>query len=405
MPESLADQVLPLIRTKERDLWEYGRSNEQGRRMLEGLDILEEAAAQISKPHPPYPAEEVFDVAHRALNSAVRVLARADDSAGIIGDAVRGLLALHPQLAPHGRMKGAKLKDWFIKFHDGPGGYFFELDPVQYQESLGKNGLEKIREHFTGPEAEDNSRRVYFSQRFAVLDRDPEAILVTHLRDRKVPAWYEDAARVLAEIGEYDRAIEIAHDGYTHGGSPWQQDDCAQYYLTLVAEHQPERLREETFNVVTLLPTARTASQYLELVEDSEKDAARAEMEQVLAQHPRECALFRIEHRDDDLATLRYVDAHLNGEQDMREVLAERLFPTEPAIATQVFLDRIADRLVKAESKRYRPAARGFVKLIKRARKAEAPEALEVIDKFVAGLRQKYSNRPKLMQALDEQGL
>jgi hypothetical protein len=38
----------------------------------------------------------VYVVTHKALASAIKVIARADDSSGIIGDACRRLLELHP---------------------------------------------------------------------------------------------------------------------------------------------------------------------------------------------------------------------------------------------------------------------------------------------------------------------
>lgn len=43
---------------------------------------------------------EVFAVTQRAIGSALKVIMRADDSSGIIGDACRDLLELHAALAP-----------------------------------------------------------------------------------------------------------------------------------------------------------------------------------------------------------------------------------------------------------------------------------------------------------------
>ena len=90
----LADQVLPLIRTCS-DLHRWSAANAHGRQMNEAVDILE-AAVPTSDP------ADVYSVTHRALASALKVIARADDSSGIIGDAVRRLLELHPRAAaPH----------------------------------------------------------------------------------------------------------------------------------------------------------------------------------------------------------------------------------------------------------------------------------------------------------------
>lgn len=57
--------------------------------MHDAVDMLE-AALPTSDP------AGAYAVAHKALASAVKVIARADDSSGIIGDACSRLLTLHP---------------------------------------------------------------------------------------------------------------------------------------------------------------------------------------------------------------------------------------------------------------------------------------------------------------------
>jgi hypothetical protein len=87
----LADAVLPLIRTRA-DLSRWSAANQHGGQMHTAIDLLE---AEIASTDP----AEMFAVTHRALASAVNVVARADDSSGIIGDACHRLLALHPMAA------------------------------------------------------------------------------------------------------------------------------------------------------------------------------------------------------------------------------------------------------------------------------------------------------------------
>ena len=71
---TLADAVLPLIRTRA-DLSRWSASNAHGRQMDEAVDILE-AAIPTTDP------AEVYAVTHKALASAIKVIARADDSSG-----------------------------------------------------------------------------------------------------------------------------------------------------------------------------------------------------------------------------------------------------------------------------------------------------------------------------------
>ena len=99
---TLADAVLPLIRTRS-DLHRRGAANAHGRQMHEGVALLTEVAATD-------PAK-AFAVTQKAIASAVRVILRADDSSGIIGDAIRDLLALHAELAERARPPVARLVD------------------------------------------------------------------------------------------------------------------------------------------------------------------------------------------------------------------------------------------------------------------------------------------------------
>jgi len=79
----LADAVLPLIPTRA-DLHKWSASDARGRQMHEAVHLLEQAVTTQD------PAT-VFSVRHKALASAIKVIARADDSSGIIGDAAAWL--------------------------------------------------------------------------------------------------------------------------------------------------------------------------------------------------------------------------------------------------------------------------------------------------------------------------
>jgi hypothetical protein len=133
---TLADAVLPLIRTRA-DLSRWSASNAHGRQMHEAVDILEAAI-------PTTDSAEVYTVTHKALASAIKVIARADDSSGIIGGACRRLLELHPRVAAAAQVPAGNLVDWMMRFQfDGDVDYF-EIDPVAYAPALGKSGWRPI---------------------------------------------------------------------------------------------------------------------------------------------------------------------------------------------------------------------------------------------------------------------
>ena len=56
-------------------------------------------------------------------------------------------------------------------------------------------------------------------------DRDVDAIIETHARDRKVARWFLDTAEAFTEIGEVDLAIEWARRALDVG--PWHQSQAA----------------------------------------------------------------------------------------------------------------------------------------------------------------------------------
>ena len=124
----LADAVLPLIRTRA-DLHRWSASNEHGWQMQQAVTTLEQAAATEN------PAV-VFVVTQKAIASALKVIMRADDSSGIIGDACRSLLDLHPKIAAAAMPPTGKLVDWMMAFQFDNECDFFTLDPVVLRRAL-----------------------------------------------------------------------------------------------------------------------------------------------------------------------------------------------------------------------------------------------------------------------------
>jgi hypothetical protein len=169
----------------------------------------------------------VFAVTQKAIASALKVIMRADDSSGIIGDACRALLDPHPKVAARANPSVAKLVDWIITFQFDNECDFFHLDPVAYAPALGEKAVASYPAKLAdldarlGPRPSEEERWTaahraewftldWNAQRLAVLDRDVEAIIRTHARNRKVAAWLQDTAEALAEIGEFDLAIDWA---------------------------------------------------------------------------------------------------------------------------------------------------------------------------------------------------
>lgn len=290
---TLSEQVLPLIRTRA-DLHRYSRANEHGDHMHDAIDILEAARTQVD-------AKDFYQVTHKALASAISVIARADDSAGIIGDACRRLLRLHPIAAAPANIAPAKLVDWIWKFHLEGEVDYFELDPVAYATALGKPGialyrerLEELRvasgeplsglERYRSPHYRAWVFITWSDQRLAVLDRDVDAIIRLYGRDLKVAAWYENVARAMQEISEWELAEAWARKAVDFGFGH-QSEAAASRWCALVEHNRPEGLLEAHLYVFNRWPNSGTATKVYHAAGESWHDA-QDEVENTLRGFP-----------------------------------------------------------------------------------------------------------------------
>ena len=377
--------------------------------MHEAVDNLE-AAIPTTDP------AEVYAVTHKALASAIKVIARADDSSGIIGDACRRLLELHPTLAAAAQVPAGSLADWMVRFQfDGDIDYF-ELDPVAYAPALGKSGMATYRTRLSNieaglgprPAAEDlwRSRHSHEwfviewnTRRLAVLDRDIDAIIRTHARDRRVASWLEDTARAFEEIGEIDLAIEWAKQA-TDFDRGHQCLNAAGYWCKLLAQHRPAELLPARLEVFRRWPSSSTAAYLYKdagLSWPSYRDAVVA----TLAASPRDAVLFA-------LLTLKEVQFawnlaySLGLDSDVWERLATA-YEKVDALAVVPILARLVDNeLTEAGAQHYRIAARRLAKMRKLA--TGSAEAAGV-EELIAELRQTHRRRPRLQQEFDRGGL
>lgn len=265
----LADKVLPLIRSRG-DLTRWSAANAHGLDMHRAVDLLEQD--DVAGP------SERYTVTHKALASALKVIARADDSSGIIGDACRRLLDLHPPAAAGAQVKPAKLVDWMIEFQFGDNEVdYFELDVAAYAAALGADGVAAYRQRLADIEAtlgplpnradawQSNDRHTWFrldwnARRLAVLDRDIDAIVRTHLREGKVAAWYTDTAKAFEEIGEYELAIDWARQA-TEFDRGHQSVTASRYWGKLLDAHRPADALTARAFVFDRWPNAETAAQ------------------------------------------------------------------------------------------------------------------------------------------------
>jgi tetratricopeptide (TPR) repeat protein len=406
---TLADAVLPLIRTRS-DLYRYSAANAHGRDMHEAVDILE-AAIPTTDP------AEIYAVTHKALASSLEVIARADDSSGIIGDACRRLRELHPQAAAAARTPVGKLIDWMLKFQFDAEVDYFELDPVAYAPALGEVGMTGYRKRLAEvetrlgpqPSAEDRwtsgqSHECFTldwnAQRLAVLDHDIDAIIHTHAKDRKVAAWLEDTAEALEEIGEIDLAIDWAKQAtdFDRGN---QSLKAADYWCRLLEEHRPAEALEARLLVFRRWPSSTTAAR-LHNAAGRSWSKYRDEVVATLAASPGDAVLFALlTLKEPEFAWNLAHSLALDSDHTWSE-LVKVYEKVDPLAVLPIHQRLVENELVEAGAQHYRLAARRLAKMRKLA--AGSDQAVEV-DELIAELRETHRRRPRLQQEFDREGL
>jgi hypothetical protein len=403
----LADQVLPLVRTRA-ELWRWKAANAHGGQMHAAVDILEGAIGRLD------PAE-IYAVTHKALASALVVISKADDSSGIIGDACRRLLILHPKAAAAARVSPAKLVEWMIRFQFDGIVDFFELDPVAYAPALGAQGMTQYRQRLAdvklriGPEPADmfagDYRHEHFvlhwnEQRLAVFDRDIEAIIRTHARDRKVAAWIKDAAEAFEEIDEIDLAIDWAKQAAEFDRGH-QAQHAANYWCALLEKHRPGDALAARLWVFQRWPSSSSAAGLYEAA-GIEWPGLRDAVIQELSANPREAVVFALHHLREVALAWELAHTLQLTSSDVWSDLVKAYAKIDPHATLPVHRELVELELAEAGAHHYRRAAH---RLRTMRKVASGSEYSAEVDAFVAQLRSTHRRRPRLQAEFDRAGL
>jgi tetratricopeptide (TPR) repeat protein len=378
--------------------------------MHEAVAILREASLSED------PAE-VFSVTQRAIASAFKVIMRADDSSGIIGDACRDLLDLNPTAAARARVPATKLVDWMLKVQFDDECDYFTIDPVAYADALGTEGMTIYRKKLAKREAalgpKPAADRLWSSpnpgawvridwnaKRLAVYDQDVGAIVRTHSRDRGSAATLHGTAVALMEIGEVDAAIEWAKEA-TYFDTGHYAQRAAAYWCDLLAEHRPDELLDARIEVFRRWPSSSTAGQLYRDARDRWPDFEH-EVDERLAARPRDAVLFTQLTLKDIPVAWRLAHGLGLEDSDVWDKLAKAYEKIDALAVLPVYADLVERDITGGEARFYSSAARRLKKM--RTLASGSPEAADV-DGLIADLRDRYRRRPRLQLEFDRAGL
>ena len=407
---TLADAVLPLIRTRS-DLYRYSAANAHGRDMHEAVDILE-AAIPTTDP------AEIYAVTHKALASSLKVIARADDSSGIIGDACRRLLELHPQAAAAARTPVGKLIDWMMKFQFDEEVDYFELDPVAYAPALGEVGMAAYRKRLAevetrlGPQALRGgpldvgslARVVHPGLERAAAGRPRSRHRRDHPHPRQGPQGRGVAGghrrgvrgdrrdRPRHRLGEAGHRLRPRTPVAQGCGLlvPAPRGTPASRSARGAAARVPASGRRRPRRPVCTRRPGRSWPDY------------RDEVVATLAASPSDAVLFALlTLKEPEFAWNLAHSLALDSDHTWSE-LVKAYEKVDPLAVLPIHQRLVENELVEAGAQHYRLAARRLAKMRKLANGSD--QAVEV-DELIAELRKTHRRRPRLQQEFDRAGL
>ena len=202
MPEvrqTLAEATINFVKPTGLNLADPDDSSQYADQVWQVGELLQTA---IFEPHllagygiEPIKAQNIFPVAQRAVDEVLQQLPLIED----VNEAVRWSAERLAQELPHAaqlsKVDGLYLAQWLLGILESPYAEQIDVDPVQYEESLGAEGVKELRERAHG---------AYARRRLAVLSGSVEDVFRTHTDG------YEQLIRGLSEIGQFDLAHKYA---------------------------------------------------------------------------------------------------------------------------------------------------------------------------------------------------
>ncbi len=350
------------------------------------------------------PSRELVELLQRAVGHVVKVILRADDSNGMIGDLARDLLELHAQACQPGVADPVKLAKWMVRFcfvdQD-----FFELDVVRYAPGLGDNGIAAYRKEVAARSAgSDRFAARYAAERLAVLDRDVDALVEMLGGDLTGSYQYQRVAEAMVELDLPDDALRWAIDGIERT-SGWQVAKLYDLAAELLADRgdvagvfELRRSQHERMPSSTTYGFLRAAAEAT-----GEWAVLRTGAREVLgARDPGGLVDVLLDDGEPDAAwVLATAEPAWEVGEHRWKRLAEARAASHPADAMAVWFRLVDEVLVTADKRAYQAAVR-YLKAAKKA--AAAAEAMVEFEVRVAGLRETHRRRPSLIARLDKAG-
>jgi hypothetical protein len=187
-------------------------------------------------------ADRAGPLARRTVERVTAALMYMDDSAGIVGDDLRTLMALYARACRAAPPDAGRLATWLVAMQlDGPGWPAIELK--EFAEALGPRGLAEVARlaEERGVTAEPDSRTATWGikdlrEQLAAVSGDIDAHVAVLAEDVRGAHRYSEIVEVLRAAGRDDAAEQWARKGLAEYPSGFQTDRLRDQLVDLLLD-------------------------------------------------------------------------------------------------------------------------------------------------------------------------
>ncbi len=224
--------------------WDRRRHPYSGRR--EYSQRAQAVAAAVADMIEAGDAESAAPLARRAVERVTAALMYMDDSAGIVGDDLRTLMALYARACRAVSPDAGRLARWLVSMQlDGPGWPAIELK--EWAEALGPRGLAEVARltEERGVTAEPDSWTAQWGikdlrEQLAAVSGDIDAHVAVLAEDLRGAHRYSEIVEVLRDAGRDDAAEQWARKGLAEHPSGPQTDRLRDQLVDLLLDGDRE---------------------------------------------------------------------------------------------------------------------------------------------------------------------
>jgi len=224
--------------------WDRRRHPYSGRR--EYSQRAQAVAAAVADMIEAGDAESAAPLARRAVERVTAALMYMDDSAGIVGDDLRTLMALYARACRAASPDAGRLARWLVSMQlDGPGWPAIELK--EFAEALGPRGLAEVARltEERGVTAEPDSWTAQWGikdlrEQLAAVSGDIDAHVAVLAEDLRGAHRYSEIMEVLRDAGRDDAAEQWARKGLAEHPSGFQTDRLRDQLVDLLLDGDRE---------------------------------------------------------------------------------------------------------------------------------------------------------------------